>query len=165
MKKIIILACFILCFIIQSNSYAISDNNKKNVNPNYGATGTSKTYGPIYKDVKVYPTGQNPGGIRLAGGGCVMISTNGGAEISTSVSFAYDTVSFSISTGYLPKNSVNGQCVKVPNSTDYFRFYIVKEYKFELTKVEVYEYGKLVNTYKHRKYTLIRETIYPEKVK
>lgn len=92
----------------------------------------------VRKDFTKPVDGQPVGGQRFATGGGLYFASNGGSSYTFSVGFAVGgTYAINVSFGYTTPQGV-GTLAMAPNTTDFFKLYVKKE--FDVTQKAVYGY-------------------------
>lgn len=124
---------------------------QRELKPYYGESEKITVLDTAYKTVTVTPSGQLPNGENFPTGGGLWVAQGGGADISFSVSLAWEFISFSVNAGFASGDNIVGKYVQFPADNHYYKVKIDKRIKFEHHKVDVYQY----NEYKYTYYTTV----------
>lgn len=118
----------IMSLNLKENEYKITIGDSKMISLD-DPSDYMHEWGPTaYPTTSGYAGNQPSNGTKFPTGGGFYYSDSGGPTASISVSFPepFNSVSFSIGLG---NSSTSGIFVNVPNTTDYFKLYITKEYE------------------------------------
>lgn len=113
----------------------------------------------------VEPSGQPTEGYSFPKGGSVYVNTNGGLDISVSVSLTWGVATLGLSTGYIPSDNVGGLSVNIPAGNGFYKVKLAKKYKFSHVRVDCYQYNEFKYSYYKTTSELISISAFPERVK